>query len=92
MSVFFHLISRRCQIFITGTGEHGVGLSKKKYLVQELGEGTVALLCMIKRTLDPNNLFNPGKVSDSAPSMVMRDLSLLVSSSILLRMMVFSGT
>lgn len=49
-----------------GTGEHGVGLSKKKYLVQELGGATVALMCTIKRTLDPDNLFNPGKVDCSA--------------------------
>jgi D-lactate dehydrogenase (cytochrome) len=39
-----------------------VGVGKQKYLVQELGEGTVALMCTIKRTLDPQNLFNPGKV------------------------------
>lgn len=45
-----------------GTGEHGVGIGKKEYLVEELGEGTVKLMKTIKKTLDPNNLFNPGKV------------------------------
>ena len=46
----------------TCTGEHGVGLGKKQYLVEELGEGTVALMKAIKRTIDPHNLLNPGKV------------------------------
>lgn len=45
-----------------GTGEHGVGIGKKEYLVEELGEGTVQLMKTIKKTLDPLNLFNPGKV------------------------------
>lgn len=45
-----------------GTGEHGVGLGKKKYLKEELGEGTVELMKTVKRTLDPLGLFNPGKV------------------------------
>lgn len=46
-----------------GTGEHGVGEGKRKYLVGELGQGTVDFLKTIKQTLDPFNLFNPGKVS-----------------------------
>ncbi|OAX43448.1 hypothetical protein K503DRAFT_681190 [Rhizopogon vinicolor AM-OR11-026] len=46
----------------TCTGEHGVGTGKRDYLVTELGEGTVALMRTIKQTLDPHNLFNPGKL------------------------------
>ena len=49
--------------YTIGTGEHGIGLGKKKYLVEELGEGSVELLRTIKAALDPLNLFNPGKVS-----------------------------
>jgi D-lactate dehydrogenase (cytochrome) len=45
-----------------GTGEHGVGIGKRSYLVKELGPGTVRLMKTIKATLDPHNLFNPGKV------------------------------
>ena len=48
--------------YTIGTGEHGIGLGKKKYLVEELGEGSVELLRTIKAALDPLNLFNPGKV------------------------------
>ena len=51
----WHLLS-------SGTGEHGVGLGKKKYLTEELGEGTVAVMKSIKAALDPLNLLNPGKV------------------------------
>lgn len=46
-----------------GTGEHGVGVGKKEYLVNELGEGTVELMRVVKRAVDPHNLLNPGKAS-----------------------------
>lgn len=46
----------------TCTGEHGVGLGKKGYLVEELGEQTVSLMKALKSAIDPHNLFNPGKV------------------------------
>ena len=48
----------------TITGEHGVGLAKKTFLKQQLGDASYMLLRQIKRTLDPENLLNPGKVSD----------------------------
>jgi len=48
---------------LSGTGEHGVGLGKKEFLVHELGVGTVRLMRTIKQAIDPDNLFNPGKVS-----------------------------
>ena len=47
---------------ISGTGEHGVGIGKKEYLVEELGEGTVQLMKTIKKAIDPLGIFNPGKV------------------------------
>ena len=46
-----------------GTGEHGVGVGKKEYLVEELGVNTVELMRTIKRAIDPLNIMNPGKVS-----------------------------
>ncbi len=48
----------------TITGEHGVGLAKKAFLRQQLGEGSYALLKQIKHTLDPDGLLNPGKIFD----------------------------
>lgn len=46
-----------------GTGEHGVGVGKREYLVEELGVNTVELMRTIKRAIDPLNIMNPGKVS-----------------------------
>ena len=46
----------------TCTGEHGIGLGKRKYLVREHGETAVAAMRAIKAALDPDNLLNPGKV------------------------------
>ncbi len=48
----------------TITGEHGVGLAKKRFLPKAVGDGSVALMRQIKRTLDPHNILNPGKVFD----------------------------
>ncbi|KZT28359.1 FAD-binding domain-containing protein [Neolentinus lepideus HHB14362 ss-1] len=46
----------------TCTGEHGVGTRKRHFLPIELGQGTVNVMTSIKRTIDPHNLFNPGKL------------------------------
>lgn len=48
----------------TITGEHGVGLAKKAFLEQQLGNASYQLLKAIKHTLDPDNLLNPGKIFD----------------------------
>jgi glycolate oxidase len=46
----------------TLSGEHGVGLLKSKFLPWEQDEATIALQRKLKRTLDPDNLLNPGKI------------------------------
>lgn len=45
----------------TVTGEHGVGTGKKKYMHDEHG-AAYAIMGSIKKTLDPDNLMNPGKL------------------------------
>lgn len=50
----------------TCTGEHGVGIGKKSFLVEEHGD-SLFIMKGIKAQLDPNNIFNPGKVFDSIP-------------------------
>jgi len=60
--VVHRLVHRAIALEGTCTGEHGVGVGKKVYLPDELGEGTVELMRTIKRAIDPLNLFNPGKL------------------------------
>lgn len=47
----------------TCTGEHGIGQGKAKYLERELGSGAMAMMAAIKRGVDPDNIFNPGKMN-----------------------------
>lgn len=61
------LVHRAVKMDGTCTGEHGVGVGKKEYLVEELGEGTVQLMKTIKDAVDPMNLMNPGKLYPELP-------------------------
>ena len=54
----------------TATGEHGIGRGKRKFMVDEHGEGGVRAMRAIKDALDPHGTLNPGKVlpdPDSGP-------------------------
>lgn len=46
----------------TCTGEHGIGYSKRKFLVDEVGEEAVSMMRSIKFALDPLRLLNPDKI------------------------------
>jgi glycolate oxidase len=50
----------------TLTGEHGVGLLKRQWLKEELGEAQWKLQWGIKKLFDPQGILNPGKVFDPA--------------------------
>ncbi|CAM2848643.1 FAD-binding oxidoreductase [Rariglobus hedericola] len=50
----------------TITGEHGVGLAKKPFLKSQLGDASYELLRLVKRSLDPDGLLNPGKIFDQS--------------------------
>ena len=57
------LIKKTLDLNGTITGEHGVGLHKKSYLLQEHGD-CIPLMKSIKRSIDQNNIMNPGKIFD----------------------------
>ena len=57
------LIKKALELNGTITGEHGVGLHKKEYLLEEHPDN-IPLMKSIKRTIDPNNIMNPGKIFD----------------------------
>jgi glycolate oxidase len=48
----------------TITGEHGVGVAKKKFLPKALGNESLNLLRQFKKILDPEGILNPGKIFD----------------------------
>ena len=56
------MVRRALRLNGTCTGEHGIGLHKMGYLVDEASPAALAMMKSIKRTLDPKNIMNPGKV------------------------------
>jgi D-lactate dehydrogenase (cytochrome) len=56
------LVRRALAMGGTCTGEHGIGIGKQGFLVEEAGAGAVALMRQIKTTLDPRGILNPGKI------------------------------
>lgn len=56
------LVTRALALEGTCTGEHGVGLHKMGFLLDEAGAGAVDMMRTIKRALDPDNILNPGKI------------------------------
>ena len=57
------LIDKALSLDGTITGEHGIGIQKKTYLLKQHPD-SLPLMKALKRTMDPNNILNPGKVFD----------------------------
>ena len=56
------MVQRALKLEGTCSGEHGVGLHKMGFLLDEAGAGAVDLMRQLKRALDPKNILNPGKI------------------------------
>ena len=57
------LIDKTLKLGGTITGEHGIGLHKKEYLLKEHPDN-LPVMKIIKKSIDPNNIMNPGKIFD----------------------------
>jgi glycolate oxidase len=58
------IVAKTLELGGTITGEHGIGLAKKPWLRQQLGDSSYELMKQLKQTLDPHHLLNPGKIFD----------------------------
>lgn len=56
------LVQRAIKFDGTVTGEHGIGIGKREYMLEEHGEDLVELMARVKLALDPLQIMNPGKV------------------------------
>ena len=56
------LVQRAIDVQGTCSGEHGIGLHKMEFLVNEAGAGAIEMMRTVKRALDPKNIMNPGKI------------------------------
>ena len=60
--VYRQIVERAIELGGTATGEHGIGLGKREYLVAEHGTAAVELMRTIKQAFDPRGTLNPGKI------------------------------
>ncbi len=56
------MVARALSMDGTCTGEHGVGMHKMDFLVQEHGEEAIETMRVLKHAFDPKNIMNPGKI------------------------------
>ena len=56
------LVTKALSLEGTCTGEHGVGLHKIGFLLDEAGPAAVGMMRTLKLALDPKNIMNPGKI------------------------------
>ncbi|ODV98555.1 hypothetical protein PACTADRAFT_64664 [Pachysolen tannophilus NRRL Y-2460] len=66
--VIKRMASRAIQYGGTCSGEHGIGIGKREFLVEELGANSIDLMRKLKMAMDPLRLLNPDKVFITDPS------------------------
>lgn len=63
-AAFAEIFAETIRLGGTISGEHGIGMAKKKYLPRFLGETQLRLSRDIRRVMDPHGILNPGKMFD----------------------------
>jgi D-lactate dehydrogenase (cytochrome) len=60
--VYRQIVEKTIEFGGTATGEHGIGMGKREYMIHEHGEESIEAMRTIKRALDPHDTLNPGKI------------------------------
>jgi glycolate oxidase len=61
---FVEIFDEAIRLGGTITGEHGIGLAKKRFLPAFAGDAQMRVLRELRRVLDPKGILNPGKMFD----------------------------
>ncbi len=56
------------------SGEHADGLVRAGFIRQQYGDEYYELLCKVKNIFDPDSLMNPGKIINSDPDVMVKNL------------------
>ncbi|WP_158747582.1 FAD-binding oxidoreductase [Acidisphaera sp. L21] len=56
------IVARALALEGSCSGEHGIGIGKREFLEQEVGDGPLAVMRSVKAALDPHGILNPGKL------------------------------
>lgn len=56
------IVARALSLGGSCSGEHGVGIGKREFLLQEHGPEALAVMRSVKQALDPRGILNPGKI------------------------------
>jgi len=62
-TLLYELHKLACDLGGTLSGEHGIGMTKARYMPLEHDAAALKVMRNLKRALDPNNILNPGKMS-----------------------------
>ncbi len=59
--VYYLLLEKTLELGGTLSGEHGLGISKRKFISKQIDAETLTIMQEVKKVFDPFNILNPGK-------------------------------